>query len=55
MDDLNMMAAIQALEEGLKLARQSLANPDSSLNKHAIAIAITYAETAQLWLANSRE
>jgi len=53
-DDLWAIETIQHFELGIQALKRAQADPESILDKRAVSIAITQAETAMLWVANAR-
>lgn len=53
-DDALVIEAIAHLEQGMSVIKHAQADSESQLDKRALAVAATYLESAQLWLANSR-
>jgi hypothetical protein len=49
-----LIDVIMNLEQQLIRIKDEQADATSSLDKRALAVALTHLETAQLWLANSR-
>lgn len=49
---LDVVTALELANSDIKRAQ---ADPESRLNKRALAIAATHLETAQLWVANARD
>jgi hypothetical protein len=53
-DDAMLLEVIGHLEQGMSVIKRAQADSESQLDKRALAVAATYLETAQLWLANAR-
>lgn len=53
-DESKVFVVIQGLQVQLLQIQELKASPDSTLDKRALAIAVTELETSMLWLANAR-